>query len=251
MIAVTHSGKAGDFGLCFPVCSWLHKTYNEKIIFVLPRFAFATQLESLIRLQPFTEDVIYCDFNVLHYDMGGQPYKFNPHDYVKNLNISRYYNFGFKAVPDKYVPEYYAEEYGLGVDNDYVLELGLNFVYDKTKIICSEVLSGVFPNYTQPDFNKDFLSNLQDIAYAKERHLHFSSLAVFIGLARIPFYMYLIQKWAPIVNNLNFDKIVKINPEHYWLYFKNVSVLDIIELDDENKIRSAYDKVFFNKKTKI
>ena len=95
MIAVTHPGKIGDFGSCLPICSWLYKTYNEKIIFVLPvGFPFMEQAESLIRLQPFTEDIIYCDFHIYHYDVGGQPYKFNPHDYVPNLNISRYYNFG-------------------------------------------------------------------------------------------------------------------------------------------------------------
>ena len=66
MIAVTHPGKIGDFGLCLPICSWLHKTYNEKIIFILPnKFPFMKDAESLIRLQPFTEDIIYCDFNAI------------------------------------------------------------------------------------------------------------------------------------------------------------------------------------------
>ena len=88
------------------------------------------QAESLIRLQPFTEDIIYCDFEVTNYDIGGQPYKFNPHDYIPNLNVSRYYNFGFRSQPDKDITEFYSEEYSLGVDKDYVLNLGLNFNYD-------------------------------------------------------------------------------------------------------------------------
>ena len=103
MIVVTHTGKAGDFGQCLPICSWLYKTHNEKIIFIIPNsFPFFKDLESLIRLQPFTEDIKYCDFNVEHYDMGGQPYKFNPKNYFPDLEYSAYYNFGFRnATSDR------------------------------------------------------------------------------------------------------------------------------------------------------
>ena len=43
----------------------------------------------------------------------------------------------------------------------------------------------------QLDFNSDILTNLQNLAYSKERHLHFSSLAVFLSLAKLPFYLYM------------------------------------------------------------
>jgi hypothetical protein len=246
MIAVTHPGKIGDFGLCLPICSWLYKTYNEKIIFVLPvGFPFMEQAESLIRLQPFTEDIIYCDFHVYHYDVGGQPYKFNPHDYIPNLNISRYYNFGFRDRPDKDITEFYAEEYGLGIDKDYVLNLGLDFNYDSTKFMCSEMLTNYFPNFTQLDFSKDMLTNLQNLAYSKERHLHFSSLAVFLSLAKVPFYLYTIQAFRPIVDRLDYEKRIIIPNEDYWLYFKDAPILDIRSINSENKIVSIYNEIFF------
>lgn len=246
MIAVTHPGKIGDFGLCLPICSWLYKTYNEKIIFILPKgFPFMGQAESLIRLQPFTEDIIYCDFEVYHYDVGGQPYQFNPHDYIPNLNISKYYNFGFRDKPDKDITQFYAEEHGLGVDEDYVLNLGLNFNYHSTDFMCSEMLNDNFPNYTHLDFNNDMLSNLQKLAYSKERHLHFSSLAVFLSLAKIPFYLYMIQRFQPIVDVIGYERKTLIPNDDYWKYFKNAPVLDIRTLNSENKIVSVYNEIFF------
>lgn len=246
MIAVTHPGKIGDFGLCLPICSWLHKTYNEKIIFILPRwFPFMDKAESLIRLQPFTEDIIYCDFVVDNYDLGGQPYKFNPHDYIPNLNISRYYNFGFKSKPDKNVTAFYAEEHGLGIDHDYVLNLGLNFNYHSTDFMCSELLTDQYPNFKQLDFNSDFLTNLQTLAYSKERHLHFSSLAVYMSLARIPFYLYMIQRFQPYVNSLDYQYKVNIPNDDYWLYFGDAPVLDVRTLNSENKLISVYNEIFF------
>jgi hypothetical protein len=246
MIAVTHPGKIGDFALCLPICSWLYKTYNEKIIFVVPEgFPFMKNAESLIRLQPFTEDIIYCNFKVNNYDVGGQPYKFNPHDYVENLNVSRYYNFGFRGKTDKFVTEYYAEEYGLGVDYDYVLNLDAQFNYHRTDLMCSELLVEYFPNYKQPDFTKDFLTNLRDLANARERHLHFSSLAVFTTLAKIPFYLYTTQRFQPYVDRLDYQYKTAVNSEDYWLYFKDAPVLDVRALNQDNKIVSIYNEIFF------
>ena len=246
MIAVTHPGKIGDFGLCLPICSWLHKTYNEKIIFILPKwFPFMDKAESLIRLQPFTEDIIYCDFVVDNYDLGGQPYKFNPHDYIPNLNISRYYNFGFKSKPDKNVTAFYAEEHGLGIDHDYVLNLGLDFKHNSDKLMCTEVMHKFLPNFEQTDLNKDFLNALKDFAYAKERHMHFSSLAVYLALAKIPFYLYTIVRIQPFVDTLEFNETGLIDNNQYWFYHRDSPVLDIRSLDGNNNLISIYNEIFF------
>ena len=247
MIGITHTGKAGDFGQCLPVCSWLYKTYNEKIIFILPEgFPFIKQLESLIRLQPFTENVIYCDFNIANFDIGGQPYKFNPHDYVKDLNISRYYNFGFRSVPDKYVSEFYAEEYGLGVDEGFILNLDLQFKYNSNKLMCTEVMHKFLPHFEPTDLNKDFLSALQDFAYAKERHMHFSSLAIYLSLAKIPFYLYNIVRDQPFCDLLTFEKTYTIDINNFSIFHRDSPVLDIRTLDENNNLISVYDKIFFN-----
>lgn len=246
MIAITHTGKIGDFGQCLPICSWLYKTYNEKIIFVIPRgFPFFKDIESLIRLQPFTEDVIYCDFTIQHFDLGGQPYQFDPRDFIPDLNISRYHNFGFRSKPDKFVTEFYAEEHGLGIDKDFVLNLGLTFNSNSNKLMCSEVMAEFFPGFEQPDFTKDFLTNLQELAYAKERHLHFSSLAVFLSLAKIPFYLYTIAKYQPFVDLIEYSKYVTIEPSEFWLFYKTAPVLDVRSVTEDKKIISVYNEVYF------
>jgi hypothetical protein len=246
MIVVTHTGKAGDFGLCLPICSWLHKTYKEKIIFVLPRFfPFIKSLESLIKLQPFTEDILYCDHYVRNYDCGGQPYKFDPKVYFPDLEFTRYYNFGFRGIPDKYVPYFYAEEYGLGVDEDFVLNLGLDFKYTSDKLMCTEIMHKYLPHFEQTDLKKDFLLALRDFAYAKERHMHFSSLAVYLGLARIPFYLYNIVRFQPIVDTLEFSKTNPINPEEFWIYYQNAPVLDVRSVDENDNLISIYNQIFF------
>lgn len=247
MIGVTHTGKIGDLGQCLPICSWLYKNYNEKIVFIFPEgFPFIKSVESLLRLQPFTHDIIYCDFNIVHFDMGGQPYKFNPHDYIENLNITKYYNFGFRYSPDKFVPEFYAEEYGLGVDYEFILNLDLDFKYTNNKIKCSEVMGDFFPNFEQPDFSKDFLFNLREFAYAKERHLHSSSLVIFLSLAKIPFYLYMLNVHRPLVDLFEYGDHILLEPKSTFnIFFKNAPVLDVRTIED-GKIISVYDKIFFN-----
>ena len=166
-------------------------------------------------------------------------------DYFNDLNISRYYNFGFRAAPDKYVPEFYAEEYGLGVDYDYVLDLGLSFKYESNKIMCTEVMHKFLPNFEVTDLNKDFLNALRDFANAKERHMHFSSLAIFLSLAKIPFYLYNIIRFQPLVDLLTFEKTNLMEPDLYWIYHRDSPVLDVRSLDDKNNIISIYNEIFF------
>lgn len=246
MIAVTHTGKIGDFGQCLPICSWLYKTYGEKIIFIIPSgFPFFKSVESLIKIQPFTEDIIYCDFEIKHFDLGGQPYKFNPHDYIKNLKITQFYNFGFRKAPDKFVTEFYAEEYNLGIDENFVLNLNLEFKSTSNNLMCSEVMGEFFPCFKQPDFSKDFLYNLQQLAYAKERHLHFSSLAVFLSLAKIPFYLYTVAKFQPFVDRIEYERYITLNPNDFWLFYKTSPVLDVRTITEDKQIISIYNEVFF------
>lgn len=245
MIGITHTGKIGDLGFCLPICSWIYKTTGEKIIFILPHFPFTEEIDSLLRLQPFTADILHVEFEINNYDLGGQPYIFNPHDYIENLDISKYYNIGFRSRPDKYIPEFYAEEHGLGVDYDFVLNLGLEFRYNAEQIMCSEVMGEFFPNFRQPDFNQDFLYNLREFAYAKERHLHFSSLAVYLTFAKIPFYLYNIVKIQPFVNLIAYDKYDIVPPTDFWLYYRDGNILDVRTLDGDNKITSIYNTIFF------
>lgn len=246
MIGVTHPGKIGDFAYCLPICSWLYKTTKEKILFIFPTsFPFMRDAEDLLKRQAFTGGIVYCDFEVNNYDMGGQPYIFDPNEYLPNLKLSKYYNFGFRSAPDKYITDFYAEEYGLGIDEDFILDIGLPFTYKNDRFMCSELLCDIFPSFELPNFDRDFLSNLQDLARAKERHLHFSSLAVFLSLAKVPFHLYILQKHQPFVDMLDNPGLIRLDPEKFWLYFKDAPILDVRELNLSYKIKSIYDKIFF------
>jgi hypothetical protein len=50
--------------------------------------------------------------------------------------VREYYNFGFRRTPRKFVPEYVAEEHGLGYDPDFILKLGPVFYTDD--VLCSD-----------------------------------------------------------------------------------------------------------------
>jgi hypothetical protein len=102
-----------------------------------------------------------------------------------------------------------------------------------------------FPNFDQPDFTKDFLYNLQELAYAKERHLHSSSLALFLGLAKIPFYLYMLNVHRPLVDIFKYDEHILLEPKQtFILFFRELPVLDVRTIED-SKIISVYDKIFF------
>jgi hypothetical protein len=72
-------------------------------------------------MQPFTENLIKIPYNITDYSRGGQPYKFNPADFgVKG----EYLNLGYRDYPrENWIPYYVAEEYGLGVDLDYIINV--------------------------------------------------------------------------------------------------------------------------------
>jgi hypothetical protein len=82
-----------------------------------------------------------------------------------------------------------------------------------------------------PNEDLDFLTNLRDLANSKERHVHFSSLAVFLSLAKIPFYLYTIQRFQPFVDKLDYQHKISIESDRYWGYFKDAPVLDVRKLN--------------------
>ena len=201
---VTHTGKLGDFFYCLPVASWIYKQANEKIHFVLPRcFVPFRKIESLLMLQEMTERVSLVDFNVQHYKRGGQPYRLIPACYgIKG----EYVNFGFRNyknrrgprwlkndLPDKFITEYYADEWGLGWDKSFVLNLG--DIGNIEAPVSTEALN--IPAATNAGFvekidleNKNILQNLQRMARAERAHCHFSAVAAALYFARVAFTLY-------------------------------------------------------------
>lgn len=118
----THTGKMGDMFQCLPILSWWYKTYGEKPTYALGMFPYAKQSEELLRMQECIGDVIYLDYKPQHLGLGGQPYKFDLKQYLNT--DQEYINLGFRKFPDKYYGEFIAEEYNLGYDYDFKLNIG-------------------------------------------------------------------------------------------------------------------------------
>jgi len=116
----THCGLLGDFMLSWPIASWYYKKTGEKIHFVLPNIPCFSQVDSVLLKQPFTDKITRVDFKVDHFSMGGQPYNINPADFGIT---GEFVNLGFYEWPDEYCAKAMADEHGLGVDYDYVMEI--------------------------------------------------------------------------------------------------------------------------------
>lgn len=174
VIAVTHCGKLGDFIASLPVASWLYKTRGKKIHFVLARsFRPFTQIRSLLLLQEMTAEVTLAEFPVRDWECGGTPYRFDPNRFY--VPVREYYNFGFRHHPRKFVPEYVAEEHGLGWDEEFRLTLG---DYSRTdEILCSDgYVQTETPQATPIDLGAPLLDNAQRMAGARESHVSQSGL---------------------------------------------------------------------------
>lgn len=173
-IVVTHCGKLGDFIASLPVVSWLYKTRGKKIHFVLAKsFEPFSKIESLLMLQEMTTKVSLADFPVLDWEKGGRPYMHDPSKF--GMSVGEYYNFGFRHTPRRFVPEYVAEEWGLGVDSEFKLNLG---DYDKHDgVLCSDDYMLIeVPQATPLDHSKDLLTNARLMAGARESHVSQSGL---------------------------------------------------------------------------
>jgi hypothetical protein len=199
MIGIKHTGNLRDFINNLPLYSWLYKTYNEKICFIIPDTGKFVKAEAVIRLQPFTGD----------------------YQYILADEIEMF-------KPGGTFSQYYDNKPNVEEDKDFVLDLGLEFNTDATKIICTYDLGNYLPSFEWVDPNNDYLVSLRELAYAKERHLDSSYFAAFLNQAKIPYYLYL-----------------KNDIEDFEKYYKNAPVLDIRGFNDNDKIISIYDKIFF------
>ncbi|MCC6476174.1 hypothetical protein IT157_03890 [bacterium] len=174
LITVTHCGKLGDFIASLPVASWLYKTRGKRIHFVLASsFEPFTKIESLLLLQEMTGEVTLADFPIADWEKGGRPYEHNPNRF--GVRVGEYYNFGFRHAPRRFVPEYVAEEWGLGVDSEFKLNLGEYAKHDG--VLCSDDYMLVeVPQATALDLTQDLLTNARLMAGARESHVSQSGL---------------------------------------------------------------------------
>jgi len=200
---ITNCGKLGDFLLALPVASWLARERDCKIHFVLPEcFPPFRNITKLLMLQPFTSRVTLVPFPVDHWDCGGQPYKFDPWEYLKKgkyINVDEVaetlvYNIGFRHYPNKYIPEFYAEEYGLGYDKDFTLRIWNEYTEDNsTPFPTNEILRTsewgmpkAVPHAKPMPTDNDLLDLARQLSAAKEVHTWMTGVSILAWLARIP-----------------------------------------------------------------
>ena len=187
-IILTNCGKLGDFLYCLPIASWIYKTKGKKIHWVLPQaFEPFNHIDKLLRSLPFTEKITHVN-HPIYFGHGGQPYKFDPMLY--GIKSDEYYNLGFRSYPDKFITKFYAEEYGLGWDKDFVIDFGP--VNASQKILRSEQFEVAerCPHAEVWSIPMDIYELGQTLTAAKERHLWHSGPATMMYIARIPFYLY-------------------------------------------------------------
>lgn len=171
----THCGKLGDFIATLPISSWLFQTRGIKTHFVLPNsFPPFNKVESLLKLQPFTDQVTLVDYKVQNYWCGGQPYHFNPNDYGVSCG-NRYLNLGFRGGPNKPIWQFVAEEYGIGWDEEFRLELGIKDEllgkYDIKAASDSWITEDVEGSVCVIKEEDDILLNVKRLIYAKESYV--------------------------------------------------------------------------------
>jgi len=195
---LTHTGKLGDMLYSLMIGSWLYKKYDRKIHWVLPRsFGPFRYIEALLMAQKQTSRVTLVDHEIKDFSCGGQPYKFDP---ARFGIMGEYYNLGFRSYPGKFLPAFYAEEYGLGYDLDFTLSVSTEKFSIKYMALRSSELAMqmLMPNVaampTQMDLN--VLANLA--ATIDEFHTWFNGLAVLCWLARIPAHVYRVKGHAPL-----------------------------------------------------
>lgn len=173
-IVVTHCGKLGDFIATLPIASWLFRTRRRKIHFALARsFAPFAQIESLLLLQDMTHAVTLLDFPVVDWEKGGEPYIHDPNRF--GIATPEYYNFGFRRTPRRFVPEYVAEEHGLGYDSEFRLKLG-DFPRTAEVLVSDEHMLVEVPHAKPLDLTQDILANARRMAGAREAHVSQSGL---------------------------------------------------------------------------
>lgn len=123
MTITTTFNRLGDFVVVLPVASWVYKTTGEKTHFVFTKqVPTHIKMEPILRAQEFTSNVSYVDLPVIH---AGDAGTLSP-DILKQFGINegRNLNLGFFTWPQphQFIGRFYANQYGLGFDEDYVMK---------------------------------------------------------------------------------------------------------------------------------
>lgn len=191
IIVCTHTGKLGDFLYSLPVASWLHKAYGCRIHWVLanafPPFRY---IERLLKAQEMTCGFSLADVPITDFSFGGQPFRFDPGQYIPEVAGLPYFNFGFDSAPHQYVTAHYAEMHGLSWDPAFRLEVG-PVAASGERLRSAELRMAI----ERPDIDPlptvmDLLELARRLKAARERHMWYCGLAVLCYFLGIEQYIY-------------------------------------------------------------
>jgi hypothetical protein len=216
----TNVSWIGDFFLLWPVASWYYKTHKEKVHFVVTKnYYMYPIIDKFLRHQPFTQEITYVDVGSNALD--SRNFDFNPSDFGIT---GSYLNFGFyrSVTLNDYVPQYYAERHGLGVDHDYVPTL-IEFddiPHEKVTTEVAHQKNGYWPiwkkmlpsDVTELDpYNTPFEKNVWYSVKSKERHFGCTSSPVLMDLFNLKCNIYCDPGFNPQVYYRNkFHNIIKV-----------------------------------------
>ena len=195
--------------------------YNDKIHWVLPRaFGPFCAVEKLAMRQIFTEKVTLVDMPLSGFELGGQPWEWDPNPWLEKERLKAegsmpkedpkpapkpepYVNFGFRPghPPSGFITDYLADMARMRWKTDWTLDLGPPDREEGEP-------AGVEALHTEhANFHKDAQRfdphghdldwNVRWMRRSKTRHCWFSSIAVILYFARVPFTLYREKACAP------------------------------------------------------
>ena len=189
----TNVSRLGDFLLLLPVASWYYKKYNEKIHWVLSdNFSLYHKIEPLLLLQELTEKVSYVDVGT---DAGNpNHWNFDPEQFGIDGD---YFNFGFWGSIREYFPQFYARRYDLGVDNDFVINLGIPNIKESYSVWIESSpyrnefgkLRSIIPTNCK-ELKSDFISDALHAQSATEVFCTMGGFAIILDLCNIKCNIY-------------------------------------------------------------
>lgn len=194
---LTHAGKLGDFLYCLPIAAWLHRVKGWRIHWVLPNtFHPFNYLTPLLMAQPFTSRVTMVPYVIDNFMCGGQPYRFDPAQFgVEGM----YVNLGFRGYPDRYVSQYYADEYGWDYEREYRINLGEPLPKTDEILRSSERHLGAWaPQATEMGKSEDLLALARRMQAAHQVHTWFCGLAILCYMSGIPVIVHRVPGHASI-----------------------------------------------------
>lgn len=222
----THTGKLGDFFITLPIYAKHYTDTGEKCTIVFPsNFPHSDVAIEFCKRFDFIKEIILSNFSVMHFDLGGVPYKFDPNEY--GVRCDSWYNLGYRHIPDgTYAAKFFADEHGIGYDENFNIKIPfIAELHEKYKDIIGfadatpgrddyQVLKSIMEksnvSFHTFDTTLPIYENLLIAKHCKRVVCAGSALSVLLGFTDIPFSVFTWQT----------------DPNVFYRYNKNISYID-------------------------